>query len=184
MVQINKLPKRIIVIGSSGSGKTTLAKKLSARLDIPHIELDSIFHQEDWRQLEDDEFIAEVSAVTDTPAWILCGNYYSKIGSTIWPKADMIVWCDYSFATAYGRLLRRTLRNCLTRAELWNGNRESFYTNFFTKNSILLEMPRKRKIQNYRYEQLYKDPQQLPGVKFVRLRHPRDEHMLDGAVVQ
>lgn len=170
--------KRLIIIGSSGSGKTTLAKKLSARLGIHHTELDSIFHQKNWQQLGDDQFIARVSDITDKSSWILCGNYYSKIGPTIWPKADMIIWCDYSFATAYGRLLRRTLRNCLTRAELWNGNRESFYTNFFTKNSILVEMPKKREMQNHLYEQLYGHSQQLSEVKLVRLKHPRDERVL------
>lgn len=181
---MNKPPKRIIIIGSSGSGKTTLARKLSTRLDIPHIELDSIFHQANWRQLEDDEFIAQVNAATDEPAWILCGNYYSKIGTAIWPKADVIIWCDYSFFRAFSRLLRRTLRNCLTRVELWNGNRESFYTNFFTRNSILIEMPKKRKVQNRRYEQLYNSSQQLPGVRLVRLKRPRDEHALDDTMVQ
>ena len=42
---------RIAVIGNSGSGKSTLARTLSARLGIPHIELDALNWQPGWRGL-------------------------------------------------------------------------------------------------------------------------------------
>jgi dephospho-CoA kinase len=37
--------QRISIVGNSGSGKTTVARQLAAILDVPHIELDAIFHQ-------------------------------------------------------------------------------------------------------------------------------------------
>jgi adenylate kinase family enzyme len=39
---------RVSILGTSGSGKTTLARRLAAALDLPHLELDAVFHQPGW----------------------------------------------------------------------------------------------------------------------------------------
>ena len=44
--------ERIAVIGTSGAGKTTLARRLAGSLDVPHLELDAIYHQAGWEPLE------------------------------------------------------------------------------------------------------------------------------------
>ncbi|MCW2671765.1 MAG: hypothetical protein JWP14_354, partial [Frankiales bacterium] len=36
---------RYWVSGNSGAGKTTLSRELARRLDVPHIELDGLFHR-------------------------------------------------------------------------------------------------------------------------------------------
>ena len=38
------MPARISVAGDSGSGKTTVSGAIAARLDLPHVELDDLFH--------------------------------------------------------------------------------------------------------------------------------------------
>lgn len=169
--------KRIIVIGPSGSGKTTLAKMLSRKLGIRHIELDSLYHQANWQPVTDEEFIRQVKQATNESAWILCGNYYSKIGQEIWPKADMIIWCNYSFARVFWQLLRRTVTRCLTREELWNGNRERLYANFFTKQSIFVWMIKTWKHQSERYDLYFQtDGNVCPELR--RLKTPRDAQKL------
>jgi GTPase SAR1 family protein len=40
---------RIVVVGTSGAGKTTLARRIAAQLQLPHIELDAINWQSEWR---------------------------------------------------------------------------------------------------------------------------------------
>ena len=42
---------RVSIVGNAGSGKSTLAQALAACLDVPHIELDALFHQPGWQPL-------------------------------------------------------------------------------------------------------------------------------------
>lgn len=53
--------RRISLVGVSGSGKTTVGRQLAAALDVPFIELDSLFHQPGWTDLPHDEFRRRVS---------------------------------------------------------------------------------------------------------------------------
>lgn len=162
--------KRIIVIGSSGAGKTTLARELAAKLDIPHVELDGLYHQANWQPARPEDFLASVRAATKSGSWILCGNYYSRIGQEIWPQADTIVWCNYSFRRVFWQLLCRTLRRSVRRTELWNGNQEQFFA-LFTKDSIILWMLQNWKKQTRRYEELFRCSD-LPAT-LIRLQNPR-----------
>ncbi len=41
-------PMRVLVAGTSGAGKTTVARRVSVLLDIPHIEIDALFHGPGW----------------------------------------------------------------------------------------------------------------------------------------
>ncbi len=121
--------QRISVVGNSGSGKTTLARRLAAALGVPHLELDSVFHQPGWQPLEPGEFRRVVSEFTAGPGWVVDGNY-SKVQDIVWSLADTVVWVDPPRHRVMRQVIGRTLRRTLTRAELWNGNREP-WTNLF-----------------------------------------------------
>src|SRR6266481_7086288 len=54
---------RIVVVGTSGAGKTMLARRIAAQLQLPHIELDAINWQSEWRDLtrhDPEEFVRRV----------------------------------------------------------------------------------------------------------------------------
>src|SRR3954449_806769 len=53
---------RIVVIGCSGSGKTTLAMRIAAQLDLPHVELDGLFHGPNWVPVAPEVFVSRVAA--------------------------------------------------------------------------------------------------------------------------
>jgi len=53
--------KRIVIGGSIGSGKSTLAKKIAKKLNIEHIELDSLVWLSDW-QMHADQKLKELAA--------------------------------------------------------------------------------------------------------------------------
>lgn len=127
--------KRIVIIGTSGAGKSTLAKQLAARLNTPHIELDGIYWGENWTKSP--QFLASVTREVKRPSWIIDGNY-SSVHEVIWSHADTIVWLDYSIWVCYWRMLRRVFQRVFLRQQLWNGNRETFRKQFFSKESLFL----------------------------------------------
>ena len=126
--------KRISVIGSSASGKTTVARGISERLGLPHLELDSVYHQPGWQPKPDSEFRAAVATFAHQDAWVIDGNYTSHgVAQLVWPLADTVVWLDPSRPVVMGRVIRRTLRRVITREELWNGNREP-WSNLYSRD--------------------------------------------------
>ena len=75
--------RRFSVVGNSGSGKTTVARALAAAAGIPHLELDSVFHQPGWQPLDTAEFRKRVADFTSGQAWVVDGNY-SAVRDIAW----------------------------------------------------------------------------------------------------
>lgn len=138
----NSLPnafraQRVVVVGTSGSGKTTLAGELARRSGLPHVELDTLFWGPGWTEAPEELFRERVEAAIRGPRWVVDGNY-SKVRALIWSRAERLVWLDYSLPVVMGRLVRRTLRRCWTREELWSGNRERLGEFLFSRQSLWL----------------------------------------------
>lgn len=83
--------QRVSVVGVSGSGKTTVARELAARLSVPHIELDAIYHQPGWAGLPAEEFRSRVADLVAAQGWVIDGNY-SAVQPLIWQRADTVLW--------------------------------------------------------------------------------------------
>jgi adenylate kinase family enzyme len=128
---------RIVVLGTSGSGKTTLARELARRLGVPHIELDAINWQPNWTATPYEEFRAIVAEQTQRPGWTVDGNY-KRMRDLVWGRADTLIWLDYPMSITFMRVLRRTLSRSVRGTMLWNGNRESLWLTFCSRDSILL----------------------------------------------
>ena len=129
--------KRIVVVGTAGCGKTTFASTLAERLAIPHIELDALHWEPGWQEASTEAFRLRVRAAVAEDAWVVDGNY-SVARDLVWPRSELIVWLDYRLPMILARLVRRTARRIFTREELWSGNRERFWTQVATRESILL----------------------------------------------
>jgi adenylate kinase family enzyme len=115
----------VSVVGNSGSGKSRLAARIAGRLDVPYVELDAIHHLPDWEEMPPDEFVARVSAVAATDAWVIDGNYREVVvDGPVWQRADTVVWLDLPRRTVMRQVTARTVRRLVSREELWNGNRE------------------------------------------------------------
>ena len=77
-------------------------------------------------------------AIDDAPdGWTICGNYRA-VTDLIWPRADTLIWLDYSMTIVFARVWRRTIFRSLRREVLWGGCRENLWMQFFTKDSLFL----------------------------------------------
>ena len=168
--------QRISVVGNAGSGKTTLAARVAAALGVPHLELDSVFHQPNWQPLDSEEFRAVVSEFTRAPGWVVDGNY-SAVRDIVWDRADTVIWIDPPRHKVMGRLAARTFRRMVTGAELWNGNRERFRYLFNREESIILWAWTSHHKYRARYLAAEAD-ERNSHLEFIRVRTPAEAEAL------
>lgn len=114
-------PRRILVAGTSGSGKTTVARLIAAELDVPHTELDSLFHGPGW--VPRASFEADVDRLAAQQSWVTEWQY-SSARPRLLDRADLLVWLDLPTAVVMRQVVVRTISRRVRRQELWNGNRE------------------------------------------------------------
>lgn len=131
-------PRRIVVVGVSGNGKTTLSRRLGARLGLPVTELDALNHQAGWEEASDEDFRHDVEAAMSSPdGWVLDGLYQRKIGDLILREADTLVWLDQPLPLVLRRLVKRALKDIVTRRDLFNGNRQTWRLAFWGRDSLV-----------------------------------------------
>lgn len=167
--------QRISVVGSSATGKSTFARRLADARGIPHVELDELHWGPDWSAATAEELSERIRHATGGDAWVVDGNYQSKIGTLVWDRADTVVWLNPSRGRVAFRSLRRTLRRIVTREELWSGNREDWRGLMFWRGeeSILWWAWTTYATVQERYEAAMADPRHA-HLSFHRLRSRRD----------
>jgi len=169
-------PHRIIVIGTSGSGKTTLARALAKKLEIPHIELDSLYWEPNWVEPPVEKFKTKVEQAIAVPTWVLDGNY-GKVRDAIWKKGTTIIWLDYSFRRIFSQSLKRTFLRWIKNEKLWQGNQESLRRTLFSKESILWWVVKTYSRRKKEYAELLKHPD-YRHLKVHHLKSPQDTKKL------
>ena len=162
-------PTRITVAGVSGSGKSTLARRLGAALDLPHTEMDSLFHGPGWTEMP--TFRSEVDRFLAVGRWV-CEWQYESARPLLAERADLMVWLDLPFRVTLGRVVRRTLRRRRRREVLWNDNRENpLHTLFTDPEHIVRWSIRTRNLYD---ERIPKVAAQRPELPIVRLCSTRE----------
>jgi adenylate kinase family enzyme len=162
------------MVGVSGSGKSTLGRDLAARLAVPYVELDAIFHQPNWTPLPEDQLRRRVAAIAAEDGWVIDGNY-SAVRQLVWARADTVVWLDPPRRSVMRRIIWRTVRRAAGRVELWNGNRER-WRNLFTldeQESVIAWAWRRYPTYRERYAAAARDPA-YAHLTFVRVASRAD----------
>jgi adenylate kinase family enzyme len=162
---------RIVVVGTTGSGKTTTAAEIARRLGLPHIEIDALNWGPNWTPSPAEALCQRIGERTCGEAWVIDGNY-STAREIVWNRADTIVWLDLHFLIVMGRLLYRTLHRVITREELWGTNRESWRSQFLSRDSLFLWAIKTHWRRRRQYAELLARPQ-YAHLHVVRLRSPR-----------
>lgn len=128
---------RLAVVGTSCAGKTTLAKSISTALNVPHVELDTLYFGPNWIERPTNEFRTLVDDATAAPAWVCDGNC-KVVRDIVWHRATAVIWLDYGFPVVFRRAVSRTFSRCLYGKRVCGDNRETFFKAFCTRDSILL----------------------------------------------
>ena len=164
--------RRVCVIGVSGNGKTTLSKRIAAKLGVTHVELDALAHRAGWREASDEEMRSAVREVLAThDGWVIDGSYAKKLGDLVFERSDVVVWLDQPLALVMARLVRRAVRDIVTKRDLFNGNRQTWRYAFFVKDSLVAyafkeHFRRRRETPPYFADR--------PHLRLVRLRTPSE----------
>ena len=172
---MNTFPyKRIVVVGTTSSGKSTLTKQLSDKLNLNFVELDALHWEPNWKGAEDSVLRERVDQATQAEAWAVAGNY-SRVRPLIWSRAEAVIWLDYPIHIVFWRLLTRTIRRSVYQEELWNGNREIFWTHLklWSEESLFHWFFKTYWRRKKEYPMLFSQPENA-HLQLIHLKHPRE----------
>ncbi|KAK0199690.1 hypothetical protein DFS33DRAFT_1268038 [Desarmillaria ectypa] len=148
---------KIHILGNSG---TTLAARLSLILGIPHISLDQLFWEPNWKTAPEDEFRAKIrAAMEQSPnGWIIDGDYQRRGGVIVQEQATDVIWLDPPLILYFPRIVIRTLLRLFGVIPPCSpGCPESVKEAFFHRNSILLWCLTQHRVNRQRGETRMKE---------------------------
>jgi len=165
--------ERIVVVGRTGSGKTTLARHLAAALHVPHVELDSLYFGPQFSTAPLAVLRERTAAAIAGDRWVTDGNKRA-VRDLVWPRADTIVWLDYSLGVSLWRLGRRARWRTaqLTAEAARTGRRAGLPRQLLAAATGVLTALRSHAGQRREYTQLFGEPANQ-HLAVVRLRSPR-----------
>ena len=163
---------RINVVGTAGSGKSTVGKRIAERLNVPYIQLDELFWKPNWAESTDEELFPKLEKALSADDWVLDGNY-SRTQPIKWKRVQMVVYLDLPFHIVFYRVIMRTIVRGIKKEELWAGNKEILWKQFFTRDSIILWTLKRFFTNRKRFAINSKDPK-YSHIKFVRLRSGKE----------
>ncbi len=99
----------IALVGISGTGKSTLARKLGKMCGIEPLFTDSYIWEANWTLREKEAAKQDMLAVLQKQDdWIFDGHI-AYIGEYVLPRADMVIYLDYSGVSAFVGVWRRKI---------------------------------------------------------------------------
>jgi len=162
--------KKVVVAGTSGAGKSSLAYAIAAKLHCPYIELDSLGWGPGWQKTPDEILYDTVSKSIKRDSWVVDGNY-SVARPLTWSSADTLVWLDYPFIVVFWRLIKRSVRRCINKEPICNGNYERVKTHLFSRNSLILWVLKTHWKRRKTIPENLQDPN-YQHLKLIHLRSP------------
>jgi len=162
-------PERVLVAGTSGSGKTTLAVTIGEFLEIPHIEIDALFHGPGWTPRAD--FVEAVMRFAVTAEWVTEWQY-GAVRDALAQRADLLVWLDLRRHVVMRQLVARTVRRRLRREMLWGVNVEPPFRTIFTDREHVVRWA--WATHHTHADRIATVRERWPGMPVVRLRSRED----------
>jgi ATPase family associated with various cellular activities (AAA) len=164
---------RIVVVGRTGSGKTTLARELAAALGVPHVELDALYFGPEFSTAPLEVLRERTRKAIAGERWVTDGNKRA-VRDLVWPRADTIIWLDYSLGVSLWRLGRRARRRAaqLRGEAARTGRRGALPRQLLAAARGVLTALRSHAGQRREYATAFSDPAN-GHLAVARLRSPR-----------
>jgi hypothetical protein len=165
--------ERILILGRTGSGKTTLARELAAVLDMPHVELDSLYFGPDFSTAPLSLLRERTSAAIAGDRWVTDGNKRA-VRDLVWPRADTIIWLDYPVHVSLWQLAKRarTRTSALSAQAAQTGRWTALPRQLLAAARGVLTALRSHRGQRREYPRLFAEPANQ-HLAVARLRSPR-----------
>lgn len=166
--------QRAVVIGVTSAGKSTLAERLAKRFDLSYIELDALHWEPNWQGAPLEVFRARVEKATQAEKWIVAGNY-RVVRDLIWPKAEAVIWLDYSISRVLWQLTRRNFKRWWTQELLWGTNHEPLWNHFklWSEESLYHWLFKTYWRRRREYPLLLSQPEHQ-HLQLIRFKHPEE----------
>jgi predicted kinase len=163
---------RILILGRTGSGKTTLARALAAALDVPHVELDSLYFGPDLSTAPLPVLRERTSEAIAGERWVTDGNKRA-VRDLVWPRADTVIWLDYGFHVSVWRLAKRARArtSSLSAQAAENGGRTAVPKQMLAAGRGVLKALRSHRGQRREYPRMFAEPANR-HLAVARLRSP------------
>jgi energy-coupling factor transporter ATP-binding protein EcfA2 len=165
--------ERILILGRTGSGKTTLARELAAALELPHVELDSLYFEPDFSTAPLPVLRERTKAAIAGDRWVTDGNK-SAVRDLVWPRAETVIWLDYPLGVSLWRLAKRARRRAgaLKAHAAETGGASGLPRQVFAAARGVLTALGSHAGQRRRYPRMFREPANQ-HLAVVRLRSPR-----------
>jgi adenylate kinase family enzyme len=166
--------KHIVAIGTTSSGKSTLAEQLADKFNYRFIELDALHWEPNWTEAPLEVFRQRVEQATQSPGWVVAGNYH-VVRDLLWPKADVVIWLDYSLPRIFWQLTRRTFKRWWTQELLWGTNREDLgkHLKLWSDESLFHWLFKTYWRRKREYPALLSLPEHQ-HLELIRFKHPKE----------
>jgi energy-coupling factor transporter ATP-binding protein EcfA2 len=165
--------ERILILGRTGSGKTTIARELAAALGVPHVELDSLYFGPDFSTAPMSLLRERTSAAIAGDRWVTDGNKRA-VRDLVWPRADTVIWLDYSVYVSLCRLAKRarTRTSALSARAAQTGRRNGLPKQMLAAARGVLTALKSHRGQRREYPRMLAHPANR-HLAVARLRSPR-----------
>lgn len=107
---MNKLGKKILVIGSPGAGKSYFSIKLQEKIQYPLFHLDEYYWKPNWVRKSHEEFLEELNKMLSYDCFIIDGCYLTTLETRI-KAADTIIFLDIDSNICVDSELKRSVTN-------------------------------------------------------------------------
>jgi adenylate kinase family enzyme len=104
---MEKIGKRIVIVGVSASGKSTFARKLSEKAKLPFFLMDAIMWNPGWQYIGDEATVEKLEEIGSKEEWIIEGYISTEARTFLFERADIIIYLDYPPVVATFRYLKR-----------------------------------------------------------------------------